>query len=257
MTRKKGKKRKPSPSSYRDRHYRSAFASAGLVASHLTVRETDLCILAPRDVREEALDQVLFFRGQLENYIASHPAFLTAFHPLGMDPLAPPIVKSMLHACAQADVGPMAAVAGAVAEYVGRALLRQGLSEVIVENGGDVFMLRHRESVAAIYAGTSPLSNRIGVKIPQTLMPLGICTSSGTIGHSLSFGQADSVTVLAPSVALADAVATRLGNEMKDAADMNRTLAIGRTITGLIGVVIVQDNQLGAWGDIELVSTTT
>lgn len=254
MRRKKGKKRKPAPSSYQERHYRSAFAATGLIASHLTVRETDLCILAPRDVREQAIDQVLFYRGQLENYIAGHPAFLSTFHPLAMDPLAPPIVKSMLEACAQADVGPMAAVAGAVAEFVGRALLRQGLDEIIVENGGDVFMLRLRESVAAIYAGTSPLSNKVGVKIPQALMPLGVCTSSGTIGHSVSFGQADSVTVLAPSVSLADAVATRLGNEMKGAADMNRTLEIARSITGLIGVVIVQDNQLGAWGEIELIS---
>ena len=108
----------------------------------------------------------------------------------------------------------MAAVAGAIAEYVGRSLLLQGVREVMVENGGDIFLSRKKDCTVAIFAGQSPLSNKVGVLIAGKDMPRAVCTSSGTVGHSLSFGDADSVTVLASSTPLADAVATRLGNEV-------------------------------------------
>ncbi len=227
-------------------------ASSGLTETYLSIKETDLLILAEKDVKDIATRLVLQFRSQLENYIDSQPDFLTALVPLDMNILAPPIVKEMLAAGQQAGVGPMAAVAGAMAEYVGKELLKSTTDEITVENGGDVFMYRKQESIASIYAGTSPLSYRVGIKIPGNLMPCGICTSSGTIGHSLSLGQADSVTVLASCTALADTAATRIGNEMKDKTNMNHALAIAQEIGDLHGVVIVQNEQLGVWGDIEL-----
>jgi hypothetical protein len=161
----------------------------------------------------------------------------------------------MLKAAAAADVGPMAAVAGAIAEFVGRDLLGAGLEEVMVENGGDIFLKRNRESVAAIFAGQSPLNQKVGLRIPQGLMPIGLCTSSGTVGHSLSLGKADSVTVLAPSALLADAAATRLGNEVTtgDQENINQVLRIARTIPELLGVIIICGKNMGAWGEIDLV----
>jgi ApbE superfamily uncharacterized protein (UPF0280 family) len=148
----------------------------------------------------------------------------------------------------------MAAVAGVIAEYVGRGLLKRAdCDEVVVENGGDIFMQRQKDCLAAIFAGESPLSYRVGIRIPARDMPLGICTSSGTVGHSLSLGQADSVTVIAHSTALADATATRLGNEVGRAGDLGPALKLAAEIPGLTGVVIVIGEELGAWGQVELV----
>jgi len=251
-----GKKRKKiSPSAYNKRIYRQVIAADDLVSSFVTVKETDLHILAARNIAEEANHFVHRYRNQLENYITSHPGFLTTLVPLEYDTLAPPIVKGMLKAAAAADVGPMAAVAGAIAEYVGRDLLDAGLQEVMVENGGDIFLKRNKECVAAIFAGQSPLNQKVGIRVATTLMPVGLCTSSGTIGHSLSLGKADSVTVLAPSALLADAAATRLGNEVSAAGkeNINDVLALARTIQGLLGVVIICGKHMGAWGEIDLV----
>ena len=252
----KGEKRKKiSPSAYQKRSYRQTVYADDLVAALVNVKETDLHILAAQDVTEMAYHAVHRYRNQLENYIAAHPDFLTALVPLEQDTLAPSIIKGMLKASAAADVGPMAAVAGAIAEYVGRDIFNKGIQEVIVENGGDIFLKRKKEVVAAIFAAGSPLNQKVGIRIPASLMPVGLCTSSGTVGHSLSLGKADSVTVLAPSTLLADAAATRLGNEVKtgDQGSINAALAVARTIPGILGVVIICGKNMGAWGQVDLV----
>lgn len=251
----KRKKKKRSPESYKIRDYRQAIDAGGLVSSFVAVRQTDLHILAASVVDEIASESVYRYRNQLENYLAAHPKFLTSLNPLPFDALAPPIVKEMLKAAIAAQVGPMAAVAGAIAEFVGKDLLAAGEEEVMVENGGDIFLKRKKDCTISIFAGQSPLSRRIGVKVPVALMPLGICTSSGSVGHSLSLGKADSVTALAFSTALADAAATRLGNAVTDAGSLDRALELAQTIPGLLGVVIILDKQLGAWGEIDLVKT--
>jgi len=253
---KEKKRKRISPPDYKERGYRlGADASAGLTANFVRVKETDLYILAPGNIEEAGYSLVHRYRNQLENYISGHPDFLTALVPLEMDSLAPPIIKDMLRAAAAADVGPMAAVAGAIAEYVGRDLLSAGHGEIIVENGGDVFLKRHDGCVAAIFAGRSPLSRKVGIRIPAERMPVGLCTSSGTVGHSLSLGRADSVTVLAPSASLADATATRLGNEIPTGSreDIRRALEVVGTIQGILGAVIICGEQMGAWGEVDLV----
>jgi hypothetical protein len=247
-------KRKNSPESYRERKYRKIPEPGGLRSCQVKVQETDLHILAPVDVVEITTHLVVQYRAQLENYLARCPDFVDALVPLKDDPTAVPLVREMLRAGLAADVGPMAAVAGVIAEYVGRELLkRDDCDEVVVENGGDIFMRRQKDCVAAIFAGESPLSYRVGVRIPAQDMPLGICTSSGTVGHSLSLGRADSVTVIARSTALADAAATRLGNEVEKGGDIGPALELAAKIPGLTGVVIVIDEELGAWGQVELV----
>jgi hypothetical protein len=247
-------KRKKSPGAYRQRSYRQLVDAGRLRATQIQVRETDLQILAPIEVREAALHLVIQYRNQLENYLSRHASFLESLTPLPDDRLAPPLVRAMLKAGQAAGVGPMAAVAGVIAEYVGRDLLKvPGCDEVLVENGGDIFLSRRQDSRVAIFAGSSPLSNRVGLLIPAGIMPCGICTSSGTVGHSLSLGRADAVTVVAASAALADAAATRLGNEVKHRRDLAQALELAGTIAGLLGVVIIIGEELGAWGGIELV----
>jgi ApbE superfamily uncharacterized protein (UPF0280 family) len=224
------------------------------VAFEVMLRETDLQILAPADLSETALDLVRQYRNQLENYIAHNPVFLTAMSPLPLDRLAPALVQEMYRAAEIAGVGPMAAVAGVIAEFVGRGLQeRHGVDEIVVENGGDIYLQRQVASTVAIFAGASPLSNRVGIRLRAEQTPTGICTSSATVGHSLSLGRADAVTVLAASTALADAVATRIGNETKNNRDINQALEVAAAITGVSGVLIIKGEALGVWGDLELI----
>lgn len=174
--------------------------------------------------------------------------------PLALDRLAPALVQEMYRAAEAAGVGPMAAVAGVIAEFVGRGLLAEyGLAEIVVENGGDIYLQRHVESTIAIFAGPSPLSNKVGIRLRASQTPIGICTSSATVGHSISLGRADAVTVLSTSTALADAVATRIGNETKHDRDMNQALALAANISGVQGVLIIKGENLAVWGDLELV----
>jgi ApbE superfamily uncharacterized protein (UPF0280 family) len=216
--------------------------------------ETDLYILASEPVGDEALQLLSGVRADIEHYIGQHPHFLDALVPLGMDKGAPEVVRQMLAAGMLAGVGPMAAVAGVVAEEIGRSLLAQGVSEVIVENGGDLFAAREQACTVAVYAGESPLCGKLAIGLQPEQMPCVVCCSSGTIGHSLSLGEADAVAVVARSTALADAAATRLANEVgREKQSINRALELAGEIDGLAGVLIISGDQLGAWGEIELV----
>ena len=246
------------PESYVQRAYRAVADPGCLISSFVRVKDTDLHILADHEVSDPAQQLALQYRLQIEKYIQQHPEFAVALSPLSPDSLAPPIVKEMLSAGINAGVGPMAAVAGVIAEYVGKGLVSRGCREVIVENGGDIYINRSQDCIVAIFAGESSLSLRTGVKLSEHVMPIAVCTSSGKVGHSLSFGRADSVTVIARSTALADAAATRLGNEVGRSSGgdggIKRALEASRTIDGVMGVVVICGEKIGAVGDVELVS---
>ena len=247
------KRRKQDPLSYQERVYHRCVAT-DLVISRIRLMETDLTIQAERDVSAEALAEVIRVRDQLESYIRSHPDFLHSLEPLPFQRQAPSIVRQMLAAAQAAGVGPMAAVAGAIAEAVGQRLREEGLREIVVENGGDIYVARLRPCRIAIYAGQSALSGRIGIELVSAAMPCGVCTSSATIGHSLSLGKADAAVVVAESTALADAAATRLGNAVSAGRrSISQALAsIGETVDGIRGALVICGNQLGAWGDVTL-----
>ncbi|MGQ9687575.1 MAG: UPF0280 family protein [Desulfobaccales bacterium] len=235
------------------RTYRTRMFREGLIGFQVAVKETDLMILAERDLTAEVHNLVLQERRQLETYIQQHPEFLTTLAPWPADPYAPAVVRDMIKAGAVAGVGPMAAVAGALAARVGQGLLPFS-GEVIVENGGDIFLHLTRPATVLLYAGHSPLSHRVGLRIAPDPQPTwGVCTSSGTVGHSLSLGRADAACVVAPDAALADACATALGNRVSTAADINLALRWIEDIPGVTGAVIIVGERLGIWGQIELV----
>jgi hypothetical protein len=238
---------------YRERKYRHQVRHERLISFEVTVQETDLLILADSNLSKLAQDVIYRVRGPLENYIAQHPEFLNAMTPLLYDELAPPMVREMLAAGQRCGTGPMAAVAGAIAEQVGLALLSES-NEVVVENGGDCFIKMDSPLQISVFAGQAELSNRVALRIYPEKTPLGVCTSSGTVGHSLSLGRADAVTVLGSSVALADAAATMTCNQVQNANDIQRALDFAQQIEGVTGVVIIVGDQIGAWGDVELVS---
>ena len=230
-------------------------ARPGLKGFRVVVKETDLWVLAARDFSPEVRDLVIQERQQLEAYIAGHPDFLTSLVPWPADPFAPPVVREMIEAARATGVGPMAAVAGALAARVGRQLASLS-PEVIVENGGDIFLAIQQPATVALFAGKSPLSHRVGLKIDPSLSPLGVCTSSASVGHSLSFGRADAACVLAESAALADAAATALGNRVQGLDTIAFALAWAAALPDILGAVIIVGEKLGAWGQVELVPLT-
>lgn len=234
------------------RFYRHWIKDDDLVSFELTVKQTNLYIRSRRNLRNKALNSVLKHRSSLEAYIEHHPLFLTTLDSYRAEAEAPAIVKEMARVSQLTGVGPMAAVAGAIAEEVGRDLLSFS-SEIIVENGGDIFLKTSRKRLVGIYAGQSSFTEGIGLEITPGETPLGIGTSSGTLGHSLSLGGADAVTVLSTSTALADAAATALGNMMQAADDISKAIEKAQNIEGLRGVVIISGGKMGVWGKVTLV----
>lgn len=233
------------------RTYRTLIQRPALASFQVQVQQTDLLILAEQDLTSQALAVVLEERRRLERYIEQHPEFVAALTPWPPDPLAPPLVQEMIRAGASAGVGPMAAVAGAIAAAVGRRL-RPLSREVIVENGGDIYLALQEPALVSLYAGRSPLSLKIGLRIRPEQTPLGVCTSSGTIGHSLSRGRADAACVLAPDAAVADAAATALGNRVRRPGDLKPALEWLAGLPEILGGVVILGDKLGAWGVVEL-----
>jgi ApbE superfamily uncharacterized protein (UPF0280 family) len=242
------------PKGFGERSYQQWIQPEDLCAFHVTVQETDLFILALEDLSEFATQSIINYRTQIESYLTEHPTFRTSFQPLDVATYAPPIIQEMASAAKRAGVGPFASVAGAIAEYVGNDLLHWS-SEVIVENGGDIFVASRRSRVFGIYAGNSPLTGKIALKIDASQMPCGVCTSSGSVGHSLSFGRADAATVIAKSTAFADACATALGNKVFRASDISVGLTFAENTEGIDGAVIIIEEKIGAWGNVEFVKT--
>ncbi|MCJ7605026.1 MAG: UPF0280 family protein [Dehalococcoidales bacterium] len=239
---------------YQPRDYRHWVESSGLVPFTVTVQETDLFICAGENLERKARRIVLKYRSQLEQYISKYPRFQASLEPLPIPTHAPRIVMNMIEAGRKAGVGPMAAVAGAVAEEVGKELLAFS-PEIIVENGGDIFLSVRTKKIIALYAGDSPLTGKLGIEIRPEETPLGICTSSGTVGHSLSYGKADAAVVLSGSTALADAAATSIGNRVKQADDIDSAIRYGQEIEGVLGIVIIVGRKIGAWGNVTLRET--
>ncbi len=236
---------------YRERTYRNRVSQNNLIPFHVCVRETDLFILSDNDLSELALQSIYTHRGFIESYIKVHPDFLTSLVPVDEDHLAPNIARDMMKASRDAGVGPMASVAGAIAEYVGNDLLMSSRN-VIVENGGDIFLHTERDVKVGIFAGDSPLNYNVNLMLKKEKMPFGICTSSGTVGHSLSFGNADAVCVISKSSIMADAAATAIGNLVKSKKDIKMALERGIEIKGVSGILIIVGDNFGAIGEIEL-----
>ena len=241
---------------YRPRSYRHWIEDKDLVSFIVTIKETDLFIRAGENLQKKAQRTVLKYRYQLEKYIETRPGFQKSLEPLPDTGRNPRIVKMMLAAGQKAGVGPMAAVAGAIAECVGQELL-EFTPEVIVENGGDIFIKTKRKRVVGIYAGDSPMSGKIGVEIDEGNSPVGICTSSGTVGHSLSFGSADAVVVISDSTSLADAAATAIGNKVSSPDDVASAIEFGDSIEGLRGMIIIKDDTIGVQGEVKLCEIST
>lgn len=241
---------------YVDRFYREESGGKELTFFRVAVKETDLYIGIMPDVYNKELELkteslVWQLRRELEEYIENDPEFKTTLKPHLLLPGAPPVAVIMARAANRCGVGPMAAVAGAYAETVGRELLKVS-PEVIVENGGDIFLATRKKRRVGVFAGTSPFSGKLALEIQPARTPAGICTSSGTVGPSLSLGRADAALIVAETAALADAAASAAGNAVTTVEDIPKGIEAVQGIRGIHGVLIIKDDKMGAWGDIKL-----
>ncbi|HEX7475694.1 MAG TPA: UPF0280 family protein [Dehalococcoidales bacterium] len=239
---------------YQPRTYRNWVRNKDLVTFNVIIEETDCYFSANTNLAAKARKSITKYRAMLKRYISSHPLFLTTLEPFAVEKDAPVIVKAMAEAGTKAGVGPMAAVAGAIAQFVGTDLAKYS-TDVIIENGGDIYLNSRQNRLIGIYAGQSPLSGKIGLEIAAEDTPLGISTSSGTVGHSLSFGKADAVVVLAEDATLSDAVATAIGNLIITADNFSAGIEAAQKIAGVNGIVIIKDEKMGVWGNIRLKRT--
>jgi len=233
-----------------ERTYRRLHTGEGLAFFSVRLAESDLSIGAAKSLKPQALAALEKMRRQVEGQIRRQPAFLTSFSPVPETGGEEPVPLAMCRAGASCGVGPMAAVAGAVAQAVGEALLAYS-DEVVVENGGDLYLHLTKSRVAAIYAGDSPLSERVGIRLAQGVW--GLCTSSGRTGPSVSLGKAHAAVALAHDAALADAAATALGNRILTEDDLSPAVEEILRIPGVLGALAIVNDKLAAAGQMELV----
>ncbi len=240
---------------YVDREYRRELVS-DLTSIEIKIKETDLLIsLKPADysseVKEKITQYTFFLRNELEKYMDEDPDFFRTLNPHVIMSGAPAIAFQMAKYSNMVGVGPMAAVAGGIAQMVGEYAGRFS-REVIVENGGDIYLRTSKVRKIGIFAGSSPFSKRIALKINPARTPLGVCTSSGTVGPSLSFGKADAAVIMADSAFLADACATATGNLVTTPADFNSAIEFARKIKGVRGILLIKDDKMAVWGSVEI-----
>lgn len=218
------------------------------------IKESDIFIKTDKAKAIRAAILIIkYHRNHLEEYIAKHPDFLTTLIPIKIEEDAPEIIKIMAEAAEIADVGPMAAVAGALADLGVKQMVKMGAKVAILEDGGEIAGVSNVPINIGIFAGYSPLSGKIGFRLHIEDFPIGIATSSGTVGHALSFGEADAATILANNATLADAAATAVCNEVKG-IDFEKSIQNGlekaETIDGIRGALIIRGKFAGIVGKL-------
>ena len=245
---------------YTDRFYRSFGDHSRLVYYHVVSSESDLWIgvdapSADESIPRAALELTEDARAEVLRAIQERPEFLTALTPLEPHPSFP---LPMTHAARKAGTGPMAAVAGFVADSVNDGLRRLiSPKKILVENGGDISAWAEDEVRIGIFAGPSPLSGRLGVTVPCRGQRRGICTSSGSVGHSLSFGKADAAVIICESAALADAHATAAANRIRTRADLERVIEELKTDPDILGSILIMGDEIAVSGQCPLYARRT
>lgn len=242
---------------YKYRFYRKWTTTSDLNSFRVHCYETDLQVYAKTNLTDVNLsDKTQTFtkkyRKQIEETIQRFPQFLNALHPIKLKSKYK-IINTMISRSSIAGVGPMAGVAGALAEFIGMELLPY-TEELIIENGGDIFIKSIKDRIILVYAGEdSPFKDRIRIKLRGRDRPFGICTSSKRIGHSLSLGNTDATIIIAQSTITADVFATAVGNLVKTADDMEKALEFAGKCNEIDGGIILIGEKIAAWGDIEFV----
>jgi hypothetical protein len=240
--------------SYEPRFYRDFGSSDRWESYRVQVESTDLYIRTRGNHALWVQKRVCELRKVLIDHIRRQPSFVDSLVPVSRMRSVHPMLSAMYKASEMAGTGPMAAVAGAVAQWIGQEL-RRWSNEVIVENGGDIYLCLEQAGKTTLYAGQSKFSGAIGLALEPSQTPLAVCTSSGTVGHSYSLGQADAATIVSKDACLADAVATGAANLVGTDQDLEKALDYAVDIPGVMGAVLILGDNLAVKGDVQLVAT--
>ncbi len=234
---------------YQPRDYRKSFTDR-LKWYNVCVEETDLMIGTDEDCSELVLKTVRTLRKEIYAAIRDNGEFLTSLVPVEYK--GEGVVKAMVEAAKLAEVGPFAAVAGAINDMLAEKLMDKS-KQIFIENGGDIYIKSDQDRLIGIYAGNSVLSGKFAIEIQKDLFPVGVCTSSATVGHSFSMGKADAAVVISKTCAVADAFATAFCNRIKKTEDIAPALEWVNGFDEVIGAVAVMNDKIGAIGNIKLV----
>jgi uncharacterized protein len=222
-----------------------------LFKENFTLKETQCTIISDNQkVIQTAIESIKRNRQELELYVRANPKFLYTLTPI-VAPEKPLVARLMALAAEKAGVGPMAAVAGAIADLAVEDMTRVGCEVAVVEDGGEISAISNRSVDVAVVAGEEPLSKRFGFRLME--FPIGVATSSGRFSHALSFGDAEAAIVFCRDAALADAAATAVGNVVKGEDSQTGIQAgvnKGLSIEGVEGVLILYKGQVGTAGKI-------
>ncbi|WP_022671014.1 UPF0280 family protein [Hippea alviniae] len=234
------------------RIYRNSFDTEGFCAFEVSYKYSNLFIKSCSDNRFEIFELLKKLIEQLESYISKRKEFLTSLKPIKTDRKAPKIANIMIEAAKRADVGPMAAVAGAIAEEIGRYILKN-CQECVIENGGDLFLKLNRPARIGIYTNNPLFKDYITFSVNLNNQAFGVCASSSKIGPSLSKGKADLSVIIDKNTAFADAMATATANMIKETSDIEKAINFAKS-KGVIGCLFIKDEKLGIWGNLKLIS---
>ena len=243
---------------YRERSYRSRFSNDERRWFCVKFLESDLWIGVDSgsysaSMESDTYAMLVDLRRTMDAYLLIDPQYKTALTPYDAGLEAPDILKEMSKVSHKTGIGPMSAVAGAVAlKVAGFLKSRYDVNEVIVENGGDIYAQASTDMDISVFAGQSPLSEKIGLHIPAGSFPLGICTSSGTVGPSLSLGRADAVMIVCNDVMLADSYATAMANRIKSVNDLQPVFDRITNTPAILGAIAVKDDRMAICGQYEL-----
>lgn len=243
---------------FQPRTYRTQFNTSRFTGFEIAHLETDLWIGVNPDsfqpeMKTVAFDKIKSLREKMDQYIANEPFFKKSLKPFIPTEIAPSEAVEMAAAAEKAGIGPMSTVAGLFAREVGETLLQNfSIDEMVIENGGDIYVLLKNELVLSVFAGESPLSERIGLVIQPVKSKLGICTSAGTVGPSLSFGKADAVVVVCEDVLLSDAFATAFGNKVKSPNDVEKVINQSGKYPEILSLLIICEDKIGIKGENEI-----
>lgn len=235
---------------YQQRIYRNKMDIDSLNKYHVIQGESDLLIFSSQLDLAKVEKYLKNCRDDILRAISQDNNFLTSLTPIDLNSKMPKIVKDMVLATSHYKVGPMAAVAGAIAQYLGRYI--KGMSEeVIIENGGDIYISTKSEKVIKIYSKDKVYEDKLEIILKPDQKEVALCTSSGKLGHSKSFGNSDAVMIKAEDAILADAAATAFANKLQSKRDIERVLSQAKDDKYIMGIIILIDGNLGVWGDIE------
>ncbi|MCP4764501.1 MAG: UPF0280 family protein [archaeon] len=223
------------------------------IKKHLNVKESDVTIISEKNEYIEAAISVLNEeRLIIESTIKKYPKFKTSFIPYSI-PNPPDIIERMQLAAEICDVGPMASIAGALADKMSDSIKKKGAKIAVIENGGEIIIDSVEDIHIALYSMTTALKAKMGFIFKGGNKPIGVGTSSGTFGHAFSFGDADTVTVFGDNAAIGDAAATRVANAVKGEDIENsigKGLEVADSLEKISGTFITRGKLVGKSGSI-------